>query len=218
MVVASTSIAAIFFDFDGVLVDSEPLHYRCWMEAVRPHGGYMDWPEYNRTLTGQTDRTAADTLLAPTGIHLTEQLIQNTSTAKRNAFQKAILGELSVEKKIVTWINKNFYNLYLGIVSSSRASEVEPLLHKAGIHSRLDVLVFGDQVKQHKPNSEPYLTALARVNSLASKRVTASQCVVIEDSEPGIAAGKAAGMTIRAVRGPSEVVATLDLTLGRVHL
>ena len=62
MIVASTSIAAIFFDFDGVLVESEPLHYRCWMEVVRPHGGYTDWAEYNCTLTGHTDREAANTV------------------------------------------------------------------------------------------------------------------------------------------------------------
>tara|TARA_Y100000588_G_C14258930_1_gene926737 strand:+ start:2416 stop:3072 length:657 start_codon:yes stop_codon:yes gene_type:complete len=213
MPVGPTSIAAIFFDFDGVLVDSEPLHYRCWMEAVRSHGGYMDWPEYNQNLTGQTDRSAAETLLTPTGIDVTEQLIKTVSLAKRNAFQKALLSELSVAKEVSLWINNNIYNLYLGVVSSSCSSEVVPLLRKAKIHDRLDVLVFGDHVKQHKPNPEPYLTALARVNALASTPISASQCVVIEDSAPGIAAGEAAGMVTKAVRGPYEVVATLGMAL-----
>ncbi|MEZ5394575.1 MAG: HAD hydrolase-like protein [Bryobacterales bacterium] len=54
----SASIRAILFDFDGTLVDSEPLHYEAWMHAVRPHGASTDWQDYRARFVGKTDRWA----------------------------------------------------------------------------------------------------------------------------------------------------------------
>ena len=142
----------------------------------------MDWAEYNRKLTGKTDREAAKALLMPTETTVTEQLIQQALSTKMTAYQNTFIDELSVAEDIAAWIHNAPSNLCLGVVSTSCESEVDPLLHKAGIHSRLNVRVFGDQVEQHKPHPEPYLKALAGVNAVSPTQVTARQCVVVEDS------------------------------------
>ena len=73
------NIRAVLFDFDGVLVDSEPLHYRCWMDVIKPYGAHMPWPEYNRLLTGKTDLIAAEILLIEAGKSPTPQSKQQAS-------------------------------------------------------------------------------------------------------------------------------------------
>ncbi len=60
-------IHAVLLDFDGTLVDSEPLHYEAWLHAVKPHGGWTDWPDYVARFVGKTDRWAARTFLENAG-------------------------------------------------------------------------------------------------------------------------------------------------------
>ena len=88
-------------------------------------------------------------------------------------------------------------------------SEVEPLLIKTRIRPHLDVLICGDQVNRHKPDPEPYLAALKRLNNGSSAPISSQQCLVIEDSEAGIAAGAAAGMQVKPVNSTKEVLPTL---------
>ena len=208
-----TKIRAVLFDFDGVLVDSEPLHYRCWMNVIKPYGGHMDWPEYNRRLTGKTDLIAAEILLTGAGKSPTPEALQQAWDSKRAAFQARFCEELTILPEIQFWIQNHPSNLFLAVVSSSITSEIEPLLIKTAIRDHLDVLICGDHVNRHKPDPEPYLTALARLNNGAAEPLGSQQCLVIEDSEAGIAAGTAAGMQVKAVQSIGEVLPALRAAL-----
>jgi beta-phosphoglucomutase-like phosphatase (HAD superfamily) len=53
---------AILFDFDGVLVDSEPLHFACWRETLAPLGVNLDWETYLRRCRGKSDRDLLEVL------------------------------------------------------------------------------------------------------------------------------------------------------------
>ena len=206
----ATPIRAVLFDFDGVLVDSEPLHYRCWMDVIKPYGAHMPWPEYNRRITGKTDLLAAEILLTEAGKSPTPENMQQAWDAKRAAFQSRLCEDLTILPELTSWILDTPQHLKVGVISSSMTSEVEPLLIKTGIRERLDVLICGDHVNRHKPDPEPYLTALKRLNNGSSQPITPQQCLVIEDSEAGIAAGEAAGMQVKPVTSVSEVLPTLQ--------
>ena len=203
-------ILAVLFDFDGVLVDSEPLHYRCWMNVIKPYGAHMPWPEYNRRITGKTDLLAAEILLTEAGKSPTPQNMQQAWDAKRAAFQSRLCDELTILPELQSWIQEAPHHLKVGVVSSSMTSEVEPLLIKTAIHEHLDVLICGDHVDRHKPNPEPYLKALKRLNNGSSQPINPQQCLVIEDSEAGIAAGTAAGMQVKPVKSTKEVLPALQ--------
>ena len=112
-------IQAVFFDFDGTLVDSEPLHYDCWMQAVHPFGGGMDWPEYNKRLTGRTDLEASRILLSEAGHEASETMIRRVLESKRKAFNSRFREELSIRSDIQQWITQVANHLSLAVVSSS---------------------------------------------------------------------------------------------------
>lgn len=203
------NIRAVLFDFDGVLVDSEPLHYRCWMDVIKPYGAHMPWPEYNRRLTGKTDLIAAEILLTGAGKSPTPESKRQACDTKRAAFQARFREELTILPELQHWIRQSPRHLNIGVVSSSMTSEVEPLLIKTEIRRHLDILICGDHVLRHKPDPEPYLTALKRLNNGSSQPIKPQQCLVIEDSEAGIAAGTAAGMQVKPVKSTAEVMPAL---------
>ncbi len=201
-------IQAVLFDFDGTLVDSEPLHYDCWMQAVRPFGGGMDWGRYTQRLTGRTDLEAGRILLSEAGHEPTEELIREVLQVKRTAFHDRFCDELSIQSEIIDWIDETVTYLSLAVVSSSLRSEVEPLLVQAGILSSLDAVVCGDDVHRHKPDPEPYLLALERLTG-RGKAIHPQNCLVFEDSAAGVAAARAAGMTVFQVSTPDELLPLL---------
>jgi beta-phosphoglucomutase len=206
-------IQAVLFDFDGTLVDSEPLHYDCWMQAVRPFGGGMDWPQYNARFTGRSDYNAGQTLLQEAGHDPTEAIIRQVLEDKRRAFNSRFRQELSIGSDIRQWITQPSNKLLLAVVSSSHRSEVEPLLDQEGILSRLAVIVCGDDVQRHKPNPEPYRLAFQRL-AKTNGQIQVKNCLAIEDSEAGAESAQAAGMKVCKVSAPSEVRAVLDLETG----
>ena len=209
-------IQAVFFDFDGTLVDSEPLHYDCWMLAVRPFGGGMDWPEYNARFTGRTDFRAGQTLLREAGHDPTDATVREVLESKRRAFNSRFQQELSIEPDLIEWITQPSNILLLAVVSSSHRPEVEPLLDQEGILSRLAVTVCGDEVKRHKPHPEPYRLAYERL-AKTNGQIQIENCLAIEDSEAGAGSAQAAGMKVRKVSAPSEVLAVLHQETGALH-
>ena len=95
----------------------------------------------------------------------------------------------------------------LAVVSSSFRSEVEPPLVRAGIRQLFQLLICGEDVEHFKPSPEPYL--------LAAERLTARRPLVIEDSEAGVAAGRAAGFEVLRVSSVENVGREVRERLGR---
>jgi beta-phosphoglucomutase len=83
------------------------------------------------------------------------------------------------------------------VVSSSSREEIEPILERAGLRNYFETVVGGGDVKMQKPDPEPYL--------LAASRLGVSRAVVLEDSQAGMAAGRAAGFEVLQVRHPNDV-------------
>ena len=163
---------------------------------------------YTQRLTGRTDLEAGRILLSEAGHEPTEERIGEVLQVKRAAFHDRFCDELSIPFEIKQWLDQTFTYLSLAVVSSSLRSEVEPLLAQTGVLSSLDTLVCGDDVQRHKPDPEPYLLALERL-SRGGKAIHPRNCLVFEDSEAGVAAARAAGMTVFQVSAPDELLSAL---------
>jgi beta-phosphoglucomutase len=195
---------AILLDFDGTLVDSEPLHYRCWSEAVEPWGAATDWEDYQRRFVGITDREGARIFLSEAGHEPTAELIREACAIKHELYRSRCGGELAIPADAASVISELACIVMVGIVTSSIELELGPVLDKAGLRDTIRVMVCGDHVKRHKPDPEPYELAVKRLQKL-SDRISAGDCLVFEDSAAGMAAATAAGMRVSRVRHPLEL-------------
>jgi beta-phosphoglucomutase len=199
---------AILLDFDGTLVDSEPLHYRCWSEAVRPWGAATDWEDYQRRFVGITDREGARILLSEAGHEPTAELIREACAIKHQLYRSRCGGELTIPAESASLIVELGSIVMIGIVTSSIELELGPVLAKAGLSSTIRVMVCGNHVERHKPDPEPYRLAFKQLKAL-SNGISEADCLVFEDSAAGVAAATAAGMRVSRVRHPSDLAAQM---------
>ncbi len=200
----AAEIRAVLFDFDGVLVDSEYLHYECWLEALRPYGATIGWQQYQRQLTGIGDPEAAPILLSLADENPGDEAASRALENKNRLYRTRCAAELAVSAEVCSWITDASSRLFLGVVSSSSVEEVEPLLTVAGIRPALAVLVCAEDVSRRKPDPEPYLVAFRRLRRL-DPSIRPGHCLVYEDSDPGVAAAIAAGMEVQRVSAPGEL-------------
>ena len=197
---------ALLFDFDGTLVDSEPLHYESWLRAVEPYGASTDWADYQERFVGQTGKWAARTFFEEAGVDYDADLVATATSAKQTHFRKHAEARLIIACDVISSIKQLPSHLLVGVVSSSHRLDVEPALVASGLLDRMTVLVCGNDVTRHKPDPEPYLIGLERLRAKSGQLgLTAADVAVYEDSRSGIASGRAAGMAVRRVEGPHAV-------------
>jgi HAD superfamily hydrolase (TIGR01509 family) len=181
---------AILFDFDGVLVDSEPVHFVCWQEILQPFGLELDWKTYCEKGIGVSDRAMLTMLCKQSDPPLDIELLAAEYPRKKDMFRTKMLAAPSISSTVINLLD-SLAAYKLAVVTSSGRSEVEPILEAAGIRSRFHAAVFGGDVKYLKPAPDPY--------RLAVERLGVSRALVIEDSEAGIASGIAAGLDVLRV-------------------
>lgn len=190
------ALQAIFFDFDGVLLDTEPVHWACWAEVLAPAGLTLTWDYYRDSCIGIDDRDMLRTMARQSDPPKDWDSLWALYPAKKQLFQ-ARMTVPPFDPAMVGMLPDLHRQFKLAVVSSSSASEIEPLLITAGIRSHFDTIVGGSDVTRHKPAPEPYL--------LAATRLDVQTALVLEDSAAGIASGRAAGFEVLPVRHPTEV-------------
>ena len=188
---------AVLFDFDGVLVDSEPLHFRAMRDALLAEGLTVDEEEYWRHLLAHDDRGAIRIALERHGVPYDGARIEAVTRRKAEAYE-ALLADIPFFPGVKDLVRALHREVPLAIASGARRVEIEAILKAGGLRDAFEAVVGIDDVTRSKPNPEPYLTAMGRLAARAPG-LEPGQCLVIEDSTPGIAAGLAAGMKVLAV-------------------
>lgn len=188
---------AVLFDFDGVLVNSEPLHFRALRDALLPEDIVIDEETYAREYLAQDDRGAIRLALEQRGHAYDRRRIADILTRKSRIFE-ALMPQVPFFPGARELVRELGREVPLAIASGALSSEIESLLEAGGVRDAFSAVVGADQVSQGKPHPEPYLTAMARVAGRAPD-LRPEECLVFEDSMPGIAAALAAGMKVVAV-------------------
>lgn len=191
-----TDHPAILFDFDGVLADTEPLHWRCWNEVLAPIGLAVSWDDYRLHCVGISDRDFLARLGAlgspPRAV---DELwpfypLKKALFARRATSGGLIAGDL---KTILFSLNPR----RLAVVTSSSRQEIEPILKAEGVLECFGAAVYGDEVSRLKPDPEPYRTAMQRLG--------VASAIALEDSAPGLESARRAGCQVIPVSHPSQV-------------
>ncbi len=197
---------AILFDFDGVLADSESLHYECWREVLKPFGIDLLWSVYSENCIGVSDRDMIEGFCHGQVIPIDFDEVWKAYPKKQALFQQRIaVADVFVPETIELVHSLAHYKL--AVVSSSKRHEIEPPLIRAGIRHRFEVLVCGsEEVERLKPAPDPYI--------LAGRKMQVENALVVEDSDAGERSGRAAGFDVVRVYDAREVAPKVRAALG----
>lgn len=185
---------AIIFDMDGVIVDSEPLHFKVEKEIFEEFSGTFD-PEFHKNFIGTPDITmwAAFKEQFNVDANIEHLLELKFDLFIQNLDQVPLIDGLEY---LMSILSKEGYSLALA--SSNGRKVVDNIIEKFKLHRYLDFSISGDEVTNGKPHPEIFLTVAKKFN------IKPSECLVIEDSENGVKAAKAAGMKCIGYKNPNS--------------
>jgi beta-phosphoglucomutase len=188
---------AVVFDFDGVLVDSEPLHYRALRDALQPEGIAVSQDEYVQVYLAYDDRECIRVALERHGQAYDLERVDAVARRKGRLFDMhlADVPFFPGARELVTSLAAEFP---LAIASGALHAEIEAILSAGNLRAPFTTVVAADDVERTKPDPMPYLEAARRLRVLAPD-LEPRECVAIEDSPAGIASARAAGMTVVGV-------------------
>ena len=192
---------AVIFDFDGVLVDTEPLHYKAFLAVLDPLGLGFPWEEYVATYMGFDDRDAFREAFRARGRPLGEKRVASLVAAKSRVFLEIIRDGVEPYPGALPMIaSLHAAGIPLAISSGALRTDVAPILARLGIESRFAVTVTADDVRKSKPDPESYALAFRRLSSMLPTRVTApGKSFAVEDTPAGVRSAKGAGLRVLAV-------------------
>jgi HAD superfamily hydrolase (TIGR01509 family) len=211
--------AAVIFDMDGLMLDTEPLAARAWDDAAAALGIAFDG-NVKPSLVGRNFADCRALILAHHGV---DYPVDALMRAWHSAYDALVLHEGIARKPgltdLLAWLDGA--GVAKAVATSTRRSRAQAKLAITGLADRFAVLVGGDEAARGKPAPDIFLLAALRLS------VTAAECVVLEDSEPGVRGALAAGMIpilVPDIAAPSAGLAALgalqfpDLHAVRVHL
>ena len=191
---------AILFDFDGVLVDSERVHCQCWQEILEPFGLQLDWKTYCNHGIGISDRALLAHLCREHDRSSDVERLLAEYPRKTELFRARMLAREAFSPEILELLGQ-LRSYILAVVTSSGQYEIEPILIKGGVHGLFSTIVYGSDVKRHKPAPDPYLLAIERLGVPTG--------LALEDTDAGEASARAAGLEVLRIGTPSEMPALL---------
>ena len=225
-------IQAIFFDFNGVIIDDEPLQMAAYQEVLREQGIELTESDYYGAL-GMDDKTFVRAAFESAQKTLTDDVLKIMLERKGARHRKLIENELPLFPGVVTFLKATSRHCSLGLVSMATKADIQYVLERACLLSLFSVIVSTEDVQVCKPAPDCYRVALEHLNEQrrAERRqpLLASECLVIEDSPPGIESGRQAGMRTLGITntvaeeqlraaGAEVVTASLaDWTVDAVH-
>jgi beta-phosphoglucomutase len=190
-------IEAIFFDFNGVIIDDEKLQMQVYQQLLGEQGIELSETDYFNSL-GMDDETFVREAYKRVNKSLTEELLTKLLDDKGLRHRQLIENELPFFPGVVTFIKALARERDVGLVSMATLREAGYVLERADLTNFFAVVVTADDVGVCKPAPDCYLMGLKRLNALRQEQrrlpVLPSECLVIEDSPPGIESARGAGM------------------------
>jgi beta-phosphoglucomutase len=192
---------AILFDFDGVLADTEPVHFACWAEALAPLGIRLEWDFFQRRCVGVPDREMVHFMADAADPPRNWETLWERYPEKKQCFRDRMLSAPPFAPELDGFLDEMHRCYRLAVVTASARTEIEPLLAAAGLSRHFDALVCGKEAGKNKPEPDPYL--------LAAKLLNAERPLVVEDSEYGLASARTAGFDALHVPSAAQMPALL---------
>lgn len=192
----SVSYDAILFDFDGVLCDTEPLHFRCWCEVLAGFGVHPTWEWFARNCIGVSEHETLRAFCGLASPPLDFDALWTQYPRKKQLFRELISHGVALAPGAQELLRELRGRYRQAVVSSSSRQEVQAALEMAGVWECFDAAVCGSEAGRLKPAPDPYLRAAELVQS--------KHPLVVEDSAAGVASAEAAGFDCLRMASVSE--------------
>lgn len=190
-------IHAIFFDFNGVIIDDERVHLKAYREVLGAEGVELSDRDYFASL-GMDDAAFVRAAYQRAKKSLSDEEARRLIDREHELHRELIKNDLPVPTGVVAFIKQASRHYDLGIVSMAERSEIEHVLELAGMKNQFSLIIHAEPGRNHKPAPDCYLDALNALNQARRAHrklpLLAKECLVIEDSPPGIESARAAGM------------------------
>lgn len=216
-------IKAILFDFNGVIINDEMLQMKAYQEVFQPYGVPLNEEQYLQAL-GMDDQTFVRAAFAKAGKDLPNGDLLVIQGKKTEIHRRLLTDDLPLFHGVKTLLKAASREFTLGLVSMANREEIGYIFERANLASLFAIVVSAEDVDVCKPAPDCYLKGLEKLNehrrNAGQAALQASECLAIEDSPPGVASARAAGMRTLGVtntvpagelRGAGAEVVTKDL-------
>lgn len=190
--------AATIFDFNGVLVDDEPVHLAAFREVLAPYGVTVSDEEYLRRYFGFDDAGAFRAMLADHGRTADDAEVARLVEAKRPAYRRRAEASLVVFDGAAELVRRRAQEGPVAIVSGALRDEIAFALDRMGVAKLVSLVVAAEDTTRCKPDPQGYELAIRALAPLVGER-EAHRALVVEDSIAGIQAAKGAKLACLAV-------------------
>lgn len=200
------TLQALIFDFDGVIADTEPLHFAGFRKTLAEIGIELTESDYYANYLGYDDRGCFLAALQARQRATDQPIIQRLMQRKAQAYLESVTEHLVIFPGVSEFVREAAAAYPLAIASGALRHEIELILEQAGLRKEFLHITSAEDVTRGKPDPQPFLSALAALNAhRRSATINADACLVIEDSIPGIQGAKSAGMKVLAVANTHTV-------------
>jgi beta-phosphoglucomutase len=220
-------LQAVFFDFDGVIADSEPLHLRAYQAVLQADGIDLNKSEYYARYLGYDDVGLFEALAKDRRISLTDEKIDEWVAMKSSIVEEMLKSDSILFPGAAACVKMFAERVPLAVASGALEPEIESVLAHAGLRSSFAAIASATDGVRGKPAPDLYLLALAKLRGLSAETLDPAACIAIEDSHWGLDAARAAGLRCVAVThtypaaelGKADlIVKTLaELTLSKIE-
>ena len=190
-------IKAILMDFNGVIINDEPVQMRAYQEVLKDKGIDLTEDDYYSSL-GMDDRTFIDAAFGRAKKKVDDATIAEIAAAKSVRWKEIVTGDLPLFDGICDFVEKMSREFTLGIVSMAGRHEIDFVLENSGLAKYFSTVVSAADVSKCKPDPECYRIGFRDIDYTRTSQghlpMTHSECLVIEDSPPGIEAARNADL------------------------
>ncbi|HHH76558.1 MAG TPA: HAD family phosphatase [Phycisphaerae bacterium] len=193
-------LEAVIYDFDGVVVDSEPIHLRGFQQVLKDVGLSITSEEYYGKYLGFDDHDCFVAVMKDNGKSMDDQLLQELTAKKTRLMLSDLAESINPLPGAVELIRScRAAGLAVGVCSGALRDEIILASKSIGAIDSFMNIVSAEDVERGKPDPEGYQIARKNLSDLTGTELPAGNCVVVEDSPAGIKAAKDAGMNVLAV-------------------
>jgi beta-phosphoglucomutase-like phosphatase (HAD superfamily) len=190
-------IKAILMDFNGVIINDEPVQMRAYQEVLKEKGIELSEADYYASL-GMDDRTFVEAAYGRVGKSIDGVNVDEIVTAKSSKWKSIVDAELPLFEGIHGFVEKMSREFTLGVVSMAGWNEIKFVLDKSGMAKFFSTIVSAADVSKCKPDPECFRIGFRQIDAVRTSRghlpMTHDECLVIEDSPPGVLAARNADL------------------------